>query len=260
MKKIIPLILIFLFFGSFHANAFWTSAGKAIINIAKISKSSKALPDDEIIRFAKLASEANGTKRVGQTLGKLNLPNDVLEDIYMRIAIQQHKMSRKEAEAMFTRLTGTQGFRTTLGKVIGNNPAGTAGHLNELRIADNATMHGFKVSGIGQKFVDGIKKAPTDIDIVLKKGNKTFAVEAKNYSSTTKISMVKYRADLDTLVQYRKVNSSDNVVPVFSFTHQPSPQHIKMLQYEADKRGVQFIVGSPEEQIIQLKLLSEILP
>ncbi|EDN68076.1 conserved hypothetical protein [Beggiatoa sp. PS] len=184
------------------------------------------------------------------------MPNDVLEDAYMRIAIQQNKMARGEAEGMFTRLTGTQGFRTTLGKVIGNNPAGTVGHLNELRIADNAAQHGFKVSGIGQKFVDGIKKGPTDIDIVLKKGNKTFAVEAKNYSSTTKIPMDKYRADLDTLVQYRKANASEKVVPVFSFTHQPtSPQHLKMLQHEAKKRDVELIFGSPEEQIIKLKHL-----
>ncbi|MDM8557754.1 hypothetical protein [Candidatus Parabeggiatoa sp. HSG14] len=191
MKKIIPLILVFLFFNSSHVDAFWSSVVK-VVKIAKISKSSKALPDDEITRLAKLASEVKGTKKVGQVLGKLNLPNDVLEDTYIRIAIQQNKMPRKEAEAMFIRLTGTQGFRTTLSKVIGNNPAGTAGHLNELRIADSATVHGFKVSGIGKKFVDGIKKGPTDIDIVLKNGNKTFAVEAKNYSATTKIPMDKY--------------------------------------------------------------------
>lgn len=189
MKKIIPLILIFLFFSPSNVDAFWGTVVKATVKITKISKSTKTLPDDEIIRFAKLASEGKGTKKVGQALGRLNMPNDVLEDVYLRIAIYQNRIARKEAEVMFVRLNGTQGFRITLSKVIGNSSEKTVGHLNELRIANSASINGFKVLGIGRKFDDGIKKAATDIDVLLKKGTKTFVVEAKDYKSTTRIPM-----------------------------------------------------------------------
>ena len=169
-----------------QANAFVISGAKKVVTIAKLFKSPKALPDsaaaiaklsksaktlpnDEIIRLSKLSDEVNGTVKVGKELGKLNLPNDVLEDTFMRIAIHQRKVTRTEAEGMFARLGGTPGFRSTLRKIIGNNAAVTNGHLNELRIADSASMSGFNVLGIGEKFTDGLKRAPTDIDVVLEK-------------------------------------------------------------------------------------------
>ena len=122
--------------------------------IGPLIKSAKALPDGEIVRLASLGSKTGGTKEIAQTLGKLNLPAEVLEDSYVRIAIQQSKISRSEAEGAFIRLRGTPGFRSTMSKIVGNSEVKTSGHLNELRIADNASQNGFKVNGIGVAFND----------------------------------------------------------------------------------------------------------
>jgi hypothetical protein len=236
-----------------QANAFWITA------IAKISSSAKALPDNEIIRLSKLSDELIGTTKVGKELGKLNLPQGVLEDTFIRIAIHQGKITRKEAEGMYERLSGVSGFRTTLRKVIGNSPTKTNGHLNELKIADKASSNGFIVLGIGEKFYDRLKKALTDIDIVLQKGGKTYAIEAKSFSSSTRIPMDKYRSDLETLVEY-KGKHNNKIITIFSITKAPDdPNYLKLLLYEANKRGVQLITGSSQEQIEQIKLLGEIL-
>ena len=242
-----------------QANAFWGSLFKRSPSIIeKLSKGSKALPDDEIIKLSKLSDEANGTVKVGKRLGELNLPNDVLEDTFMRIAIYQGKVTRAEAEGMFARLGDMPGFRSTLRKIIGNNAAVTNGHLNELRIADSASMSGFKVLGIGEKFTDGLKKAPTDIDVVLERGGKRFAIEAKNYAPTKEIPTDQYRADLDTLVEYKKINSQQ-VIPIFAMTNEPSGHYLKTLKGEANKRGVELIFGKPQALVEQMKVLAEIL-
>lgn len=242
-----------------QANAFWGSLfRKSPSIIEKLSKSSKALPDDEIIRLSKLSDEANGTGKLGKELGKLNLPNDVLEDTFMRIAIYQRKVTRAEAEGMFARLGDTPGFRSTLRKIIGNNAAVTNGHLNELKIADSASMSGFNVLGIGERFTDRLKRAPTDIDVILERGGKRFAIEAKNYAPTKQIPMDQYRADLDTLVEYKKTNSQQ-VIPIFTMTNKPDGRYLKILKDEASKRGVEPIFGKPQELVEKMKVLAEIL-
>jgi hypothetical protein len=254
-KRLLILYLLIIIIAIPQANAL---GGFPIKAISAISKSVKVLPEDEIIRLSKLSDEIQGTKKVGKVLGKLNLSDDILEDAFLRIAIHQNKLTRESAEGMFSRLSNTPGFRTTMRKVIGNSNVGTHGHLNELRIADIASMNGFTVAGIGEQFVDGIKKSPTDIDILLEKGGKTFAVEAKNYAKTTKIPMDKYRADLDTLVIYK--GNNDEVIPVFTITNKPDELlYMERLEHEANKRGVQLLFGTPQEQIEQVKMLWEIL-
>jgi len=255
-KRLSILLLLLATIAMPQANAFWGFATKTI---SAISKNVNVLPNDEIIRLSKLSDEFQGTKKVGKELGKLNLHDDVLEDAFIRIAIHQNKLTREVAEGMFSRLSGTPGFRSTLRKIIGNSDVGTAGHINELKIADSASMHGFKISGIGQKFNDGLKRAPTDIDVLLEKGEKIFAIEAKNYASTTKIPMDKFRADLDTLVSYKNKNG-DDIIPVFTITNKPKDQrYLKILQHEADKRDVQLVYGTPQEQVEKIKMLGEIL-
>lgn len=239
-----------------QANAFWGFSTKSI---SAISKNIKVLPEDEIIKLSKLSDEIQGTKKIGKELGMLNLPNDVLEDAFIRIAIHQKKLTRETAEEMFSRLSGVPGFRSTLRKIIGNSDVGTTGHLNELKIANIGSANGFKVLGIGEKFSDGLKKAPTDIDVLLEKDGKLFAIEAKSYASTTKIPMDKFRGDLDTLVAYKKMKGN-TVIPVFTITNKPNDlRYLKMLHHEANKRGVQLIFGKPQEQIEQIKMLGSIL-
>ncbi len=256
-NKRLPILFLLLFAIAIpQANAFWGFTTKAV---SAISKNVKVLSEDEIIRLSKLSDEIQGTKKVGKELGKLNLPDDALEDAFIRIAIYQKKLTREASEKMFSRLSGVPGFRSTLRKVIGNSSVGTAGHLNELKIADAASVNSFKVLGIGEKFRDGLKNAPTDIDVLLEKGGKLFAIEAKSYASTTKLPMDKFRGDLDSLVAYKNMNGN-NVIPVFTITNKPNDlRYLKMLHHESNKRGIQLIFGKPQEQVEQIKMLGSIL-
>jgi hypothetical protein len=239
--------------------AYWGLTAKTASKIATLTDNSRTLPDDEIVRLSKLSSEVKGTSKVGKELGKLNLPNDALEDAYLRIAIYQNKITRHEAEGMYSRLNGTPGFRTTLRKITGNNPVGTIGHMNELKIADTASAHGFRVVRMGERFLDKLKKASTDIDILLERNGKRIAIEAKDYSTSTIISVDKYRADLDTLVAYRHKQQGP-VITIFTITNKPAnSQYLKRLLHEANIRNIQLIFGSPIQQVEQIKLLESIL-
>ncbi len=123
-----------------------------------------------------------------------------------------------------------------------------------------ASKNGFEVISIGKKFDNGIKHALTDIDIILKKNNKNILIEAKKYAPSTKMPIDKFKADLDTLNSYEKSILKGKTIKVFTFTEKPSSQKLlKQYQFWADKKGVQLIFGSPQEQIEQIKLLSEIL-
>lgn len=163
---------------------------------------------------------------------------------------------------MFKNLHGVEGYGSTISKIIGVNPAGTRGHLNELRIANSAAEHGFKVEGIGIKYSDGIKKSPTDLDILISKNGRKFPIEAKDYDDLTFHDLSNtMRPDMDSLVAYKKMAPSpEKMHPVFTITNRPSdPNVMIMIQKDAKKRGIQLIYDSPEGQIIQIKQLLEIL-
>lgn len=188
----------------------------------------------------------------------MKLSDEILEDTYMRIILRQGKVTRKEAEGLFANLRGIKGFRPTLRKIAGISDVKTAGHLNEIRIADNASKNGFEVISIGEVFQDGSKRI-TDIDILIKKNGKMFPIEAKDYSSSTMIPMDKFRADMDTLVSYRNQNGK-NIIPIFSITHPSNnPASRKLLEKESERRSIQLIYGNPQEQIHLINQLSEIL-
>ena len=226
--------------------------------ISSFFKSPYSLSNRKIIEFSKLSKTPNGTVQVGKELGELNLPNEVLEDTYMRILVHQNVFKRKEAKNVFFKLSNTPGFRSTLKKMTGNNPQVTQGHLNELRIAHSGYGRGFKVLGIGEKFDDELKKGTTDIDIVFEKGEKILAIEAKDYKPAIPIPMDKFRADLDTLVQYGASKRPRKVIPIFTMTNQPKEGQLKLLQSETGKRGIELIFGLPEDQIIQIEMLEKI--
>jgi hypothetical protein len=243
------------------ANAYSGTITKvAIKTYSAISKSSKALPDSEIIKLSKLSDEFQGTKQVKKHIGKLNLPQDIREDLYLRIAVHQKKIPQDEAKSMFTNLKGKDGFNSTLSKIIGKNAQGTKGHLNELRIANSASKSGFEVVAIGKKFNDGIKNSLTDIDVLLRKNNKDILIEAKNYSPDTKMPIDKFKSDLDTLVIYGDNISKSKSIKVFSFTEKPTSKEVlKQYHFWAEKKGVQLIFGTPIQQIEQIKMLEKIL-
>ena len=266
--------------------------------IRPITKIVGALSDKKIIDLSMLSKTPGGTEQVGKILGKLRLSNEILEDTYLRIAVRQGTILRREAEAMHAALSGIPGFRTALRKTtgnaknkkeghldilnmlriarvayehgfkvmeIGNNSINTdnvnnvkKGHSNESRIAHEAPRHGFEVTEVEEELNDGTKRMDTDIDIILRKNGKIFAIEAKNYDQFNNLDMLKL--DMDTLVEYKKFHKGESIIPVFTITNRPAnPQREALMFAEAQKRGVQLLFGTPLEQIEQIKLLELII-
>jgi hypothetical protein len=215
-----------------------------------------ALPDANIVELAALASKPGGTKVVGEVLGKMKLPTEALEDTYTRILIHQGKLPREEAEGMFGRLSGTPGMVSAMSKSIGVSAAKTAGHLNEVRIADNAAQINLKVKGIGVRFNDPNKAAPTDIDVLLEHRGREVAIEAKDYLPTTEIPLDSFRADMLSLAEYRRRKPEADVLPVFWITNKPNDPNVwRSLEKAAEHYQVELIVGPPDEAIHQIPLL-----
>lgn len=215
-----------------------------------------ALPDKTIIECAKVSLKPGGTKLCGKMLGALNQPNEVLEDAYARILIQQERVSRSEAEGWIHRLSGLDGFRTTMRKCSSANMAGFVGHVNEIRIADNAVKSHFKVKGIGVPFKDPWKNGMTDIDVILVKGRREYAIEAKSYPSTTPIPLDTFRADMVTLSEYRKANLGNDVQAVFQITEMPGdPNTRRLLEVAAKNHNIELIYDNPAGLVEQIKQL-----
>ncbi len=264
MKNIFIAILLILICFNYpsSSDAFWGFSKKigktAIKSAVKLGKIEGALPEKKIAELAKMINVSGDIKKVGKILGDMKLSDDILEDTYVRIILHQKKITKTETETFFSNLRGVKGFRTTLRKVAGISDVKTAGHLNEIRIANNASKNGFEVISIGEIFQDGIKRI-TDIDILIKKNGKIFPIEAKAYSQNTMIPLDKFRADMDTLVSYKKQHGK-NIIPIFSITHPPNnPVSKKLLEKEAERKGIQLIYGNPQEQIHLINQLSEIL-
>lgn len=254
------IVLSFAALTATQAQAFWGTATKqAVKYAAKLGKIDGALPDSKIVELAELSLKPKGVSLVGKILGKKQLSQAVLEDTYMRILLKQGKVSATEADDLYRNLRGVDGFAATMRKISGSNPMQRYGHMNEILIADASKKYGFQVLGIGKKWDDGIKKGLTDIDVLLSKNGKVFAIEAKNYSSSTLIPLDKFRADMDTLVAFRK-QSDVPCKPIFTITNKPADEMTaRILAKEAERRGVELIYGSPAAQAVQIQLLEEIL-
>lgn len=253
-------LLLVSFLPLSEAQAFLGPTAKAAWG--PLSKSVSALSNEVVENLSRMIKGTGDVTKVKKIIGDKKLPPEAIADAYTRIAIQRGNISRAEAEVMFKNLHGVEGFGSTMSKIIGVNPAGTRGHLNELRIANSAAEHGFKVEGIGIKYSDGIKKSPTDLDILISKNGKKFPIEAKDYDNLALSDLSNtMRPDMDSLVAYKNMQPSPgNIHPVFTITNQPSdPNVLRAIQVDAEKRGIELIFGSPEGQIIQIKQLLEIL-
>ena len=234
---------------------------EAVVKVAwrTFIKHPSVLADDEILVLASRARQAGGTAIIGRELGRRRLPAIVLDDAYMRIVVSQERLGRSEAESLMLSLRETPGLRSTLSKIAGANGAKTAGHLNELRIAGAGAANGFAVRGIGVPFNDKLKRAPTDIDLLMGLRGRTLAVEAKDYRPDTPIPLDVFRADMDSLVQYRKVYPADRVIPVFTVTNKPNDAAVaRLLEQAAQQRGVELVYGNPEEQVYLMRVLVDV--
>lgn len=250
MKKKILALLIIVFAVSPSASAF-----KGLL----LSQHAKRLADDAIERLVEISKKSGGTKQIGKELGEMQLPDEVLEDAFLRIAVARHIVTRAEAVDMFNKLNGVKGFRATLRKVIGSNEGVTKGHLFELRIATKAHDEGFAVRELGRPFRDGTKNW-TDIDVVIERNGKTFVAEAKDYGARTPLNEVAIRGDMDTLNEYLKNTNEVSVYPILCVLNVPkNTRTLTRLIREAKRRNIELVFGDARAQAIQLRQLEEIL-
>ncbi len=231
------------------------TAGRVALALGKCSK---ALPDEEIEHLARIASKPNGVKELNKILGAANFIGKygddaghlVLQDTYLRIAVQNGHISKQMASEILNHLGGTPGLTSLLSKINSSNISLSKGHMFELATALSTQKRGFTTISLGQKFSDGIKKAETDLDVFSWRDGKKFALECKAYSGNVPEIMV--REDTESLLAFcRKV---DGVMPVFCFESPPSA-YIK--DYLA-RKGVTCLAGTPDEIATKLDILSSV--
>ena len=259
-RRLLPFAAILTIYGSMiaQAQALSPANGKAIATfLMPASKYFKhVLPAEKIEEFARIAMKPGGTKIVRDEIGKMNLPEEVIEDTFARILVYQQRVDRAEADGWMRRLNGTPGFKGAMSKSMGASDANTIGHLNEVRIADSAAQANFKVHGIGIRFKDPNKKGDTDIDVLLERNGKVFAIEAKAYPANAAMPLDTFRADMLTLAEFRKANPLKQVVPVFAITNKPgNPDVWKLIEQTAKGHGVEPLAGSADDVVLQLPLL-----
>lgn len=232
--------------------------------VRRLSSNPAALNDSQIDELAKLSSTNRGTEVVGRRLAELapfdTDRNEILEDAYLRILLAQEKIERSEAEHFFKDLKGIPGFRETLRKISGNNQNVSSGHLNELRLANATSRSGVTVRAIAMPFNDPLKNGLTDIDLVLQHGQRIFAIEAKDYAPTTRLPIDSFRADMDSLRQYEAASPSLSILKVFTLSNRPeSNLDYELIRAEASRRGIELLIGSPEEIVIQIRQMIRVL-
>lgn len=231
------------------------TAGRMVIALGKCSNS---LPDEEIGRLARVASKPDGIKELNKILGQANfigrygddVGHMVLQDTYLRIAIRNGRLSERAASEVLNHLGGTPGLTSLLSKINSSNFSLAKGHLRELQIALTAQRRGFTPISLGQKFADGIKGADTDLDVFLRRNGRNYAIESKAYSGIVPDTMV--RADTESLISF--CQNIGETTPVFCFETPPSIFTKDFLT----RKGVKCLVGTPDEIIAKLDILSNI--
>ena len=123
--------------------------------------------------------------------------------------------------------------------------------MRELEIALSAQRRGFTTISLGQKFADGVKKGDTDLDVFLRKNGRNFAIESKAYSGVVPDTMVK--ADAESLITFCR--TIGGTTPVFCFETPPSG----FTRHFLAEKGVKCLVGTPEEIMAKLDVLSNII-
>lgn len=202
----------------------------------------------------------NGSKAVGQELGQIasKIPTAhravFLEHAYIDILVQQGKFTLNKADELIRNLSGVKGFQSAMSKACGLSDAKTKGHLYEIMVANEFKKKGYFVE-IGKKFVDQIKKAPTDIDVLVSKNGNNFALELKNYNpkAVGYDSAITCRADMESLAAYAKEFTNTEVF--FVMSRKPSDPNIaKLIEAYAVQSNVKLIYAT-ESEVVRLVTL-----
>lgn len=252
------LVLLALAAPAVHAQATAirrvAEGAEAALNGARAAKAARglgaiagALPESEITGLAARCGRAGGLEEVGKILGAKMLGNTQLEDAYLRMAVANGRLDQPVAQRVFSELGGTPGLRTLARKVNSVSGVQAKGHLQELLVGLHAKERGMEVVEFGRRFDDGVKRAPTDIDLVLGANGRQLAIESKAYVSDVPMDVV--RQDAVSLEVFCKANPGTR--PAFCFGTRPS----EAVRRELSRRKIDCVDGDPEVIAAQLERL-----
>lgn len=231
------------------------------IGKAMLGKLADSVDDDVIEVCAKFVkSGRQSLDDVGAIIGEIFKRQKLaarerallLNDAYLRIAQKAGRITAEDADDAFRLLKDSEGLHALVRKCCTKNVNQAAGHLYEFQQAVAFARKGFKVVGVGLKYFDGIKSAKTDLDLLVKKGNRIFLIESKHYTFGTGIPDV-IRADADSLIKLkdclgRELGGSASITPLFTFVVEPRPLLAKQLQM----KGIPYFVGESEDVVAAL--------
>lgn len=207
----------------------------------------------EVIKKLAGLGKGYGAKAVGTELAQYaaKVPNNVrdefLESTYLRVLVEQGRLTPGKAEELFANLAKVPGFRSSLSKMCGMSDAKAVGHGYEVMLASSLKKKGYKIIEIGQRYDDGIKAAATDIDLVTSKGGNKYIFELKNYqpSNIDHNSVINFRADMQSLNSYASKNPGTK--SFFVISNKPADPNIeKLLEAHAKAQNVKIIYGDSD--------------
>jgi len=181
-----------------------------------------------------------GAKILGKEISQAALTPVQRAEVFVRIASEDGRIVKAEAETLFKNLQDVEGLSKTAKWVLvgERNSPQMVGALYELKAANALSEKGYKILGLRTQFSHPGKKI-TDIDLLVEKGGRRFAIESKAHAKSMRWDEVV--ADAETLLHYRKANPTFE--PVFLFKTEPS----ELVSVKLRQMGIKkLVVDSPE--------------
>jgi hypothetical protein len=225
-----------------------------------LARHADALDNIEIRRLADELGQPDGWAKVRGALDARRLSGASRADALTRLAVARGVMTRDEGVDMYRRLVSVPGYEGTVGRLLWNNDAVVRGAAQELRLASNLSARGVKVLKLEDKFDDGLKAAPTDIDVVVRKGDTDFPVEVKHYEDISRTQLQEvFVPDLASLKAYSQQPGLQRLqCPVMAITSRPSdPQIETELRSAGAAAGVRVVYGTAEVLAEKISFLGD---
>jgi Holliday junction resolvase-like predicted endonuclease len=169
-------------------------------------------------------------------------------ELVVRVAAQDGRLTVQEAETLYSSLRDVPGFaKTAKWLLVGERGSKQLiGSLQELQIASKLQKSGYKVVELRAHFRGDPAKKFTDIDLIVEKGGKRFAIESKAWGKEAQWDQI--ALDAGTLKAYEKIHPG--TTSYFLFKQSPSDLVIKKL----NESGIRHVIVTNVEALKFLEL------
>lgn len=213
---------------------------------ARVFSLSEKIIEEALVVFR--SSGSQGYRNLMVHAGQLRLGNAGTAELLLRVAAKEGRIEIQEAETLYRSLRDVPGFsRTAKWILVGERSSSPViGSLQELRIAGNLQKSGYKVLELRAPFRGDPVKRLTDIDLIVEKGGKRFAIESKAYQKGLRWDEI--ALDADTLKAY--ANQNHGTTLYFVFKTRPSDLVMKKL----NEQGIKHIIVGDLQALKYLEL------